>query len=350
MKQPTVTSFFLGANSESGFYSLYDHFCTAPSDTLHIIKSGPGTGKSTFMRRIGKAAEERGLDVEYILCSGDPDSLDGLYIPTLHTGWVDGTAPHVIEPRLFGASADYINLGHFCNTLLLGECRDLIETVTAQYKMHYNKAYTYLNAAGTVFRSHSHTLTFDAQQKLRRRAHAKITRELDKYNTNGKIVKRFLRAISCQENYILAQTVNTLCNRLCVLESHFGLEEIFFREILSEIENHGASCILCPSPLCPDLIDAVILPIEKLCFVSSNATPIFNGIIRTIHLDSYLPEIDRRECKKRETLYSSLIDAALAELKKAKHLHDELEAYYKPALDTQSLNEYTESVIHTLFP
>ena len=106
MKQPTVTTFFLGANSESGFYSLYDQFCAAPSDTLHIIKSGPGTGKSTFMRRIGRAAEERGFDVEYILCSGDPDSLDGVYIPVLHTGWVDGTAPHIIEPKLFGASAD----------------------------------------------------------------------------------------------------------------------------------------------------------------------------------------------------------------------------------------------------
>ena len=37
------------------------------------------------------------MDVEYVLGSGDPDSVDGVYIPAWHTGYVDGTAPHVIE-------------------------------------------------------------------------------------------------------------------------------------------------------------------------------------------------------------------------------------------------------------
>ena len=66
-------SYFLGANSRSGFYSLYDSFPPGENTFLHIIKGGPGNGKSRFMRRIGAAAESRGLDVEYVLCSGDPD-------------------------------------------------------------------------------------------------------------------------------------------------------------------------------------------------------------------------------------------------------------------------------------
>ena len=80
------TTFFLGANSAQGFYSLYSDFASRPGDMLHIIKAGPGTGKSTFMRKIGQAAEERGYEVEYIICSGDPDSLDGVYIPALGVG------------------------------------------------------------------------------------------------------------------------------------------------------------------------------------------------------------------------------------------------------------------------
>ena len=106
--------YFLGANSEDGFASLYGGFAAAGDDRLHIIKGGPGTGKSGFMKRIGAAAEKAGLDVEYVLCSGDPDSLDGVYIPELRQAWVDGTAPHVGEPRCFGADADYVNLGQFC--------------------------------------------------------------------------------------------------------------------------------------------------------------------------------------------------------------------------------------------
>ncbi|MCQ2420706.1 MAG: hypothetical protein MJ118_06190, partial [Clostridia bacterium] len=74
---------FLGANTAKGFYSLYDSFCSGPDDFLWVLKGGPGCGKSSFMRKIGKAAEDAGLDVEYVICSGDPDSLDGIYIPQL---------------------------------------------------------------------------------------------------------------------------------------------------------------------------------------------------------------------------------------------------------------------------
>ena len=132
MKPPKQTYFFLGANSDNGFYSLYDQFCSAPSDTLHIIKGGPGTGKSTLMKRIGKAAEDHGLDVEYILCSGDPNSLDGVYIPALCMGWADGTAPHVLEPRIFGTTALYENLGRFCHVEQLAEHHHMIDTLTEE--------------------------------------------------------------------------------------------------------------------------------------------------------------------------------------------------------------------------
>ncbi len=90
-----VTNFFLGANSGGGFQSLYDGF-TDPGGLrdLMVLKGGPGVGKSTFMKYIGRRAEEAGEDVEYIWCSGDPDSLDGVLLPRLGIAAVDGTAPH----------------------------------------------------------------------------------------------------------------------------------------------------------------------------------------------------------------------------------------------------------------
>ena len=49
--------FFLGANSEEGFFSLYDQLLGGRLDDLMILKGGPGCGKSTFMRRVGAAME-----------------------------------------------------------------------------------------------------------------------------------------------------------------------------------------------------------------------------------------------------------------------------------------------------
>ena len=67
--------FFLGANSEEGFFSLYDQLLGGRLDDLMILKGGPGCGKSTFMRRVGAAMERVGERIVYINCSGDPDSL-----------------------------------------------------------------------------------------------------------------------------------------------------------------------------------------------------------------------------------------------------------------------------------
>ena len=80
--------YFLGANSPTGFYSLYDQ------------------------RRVAALAQEAGEPVECILCSGDPDSLDAILLPGKKAALVDGTAPHGTAP--LGHLAKKVR---FCNGL-----------------------------------------------------------------------------------------------------------------------------------------------------------------------------------------------------------------------------------------
>ena len=87
--------FFLGANSGEGFQSLYPQILDLhETHDFLILKGGPGAGKSTFMKRIAQAAEQANSPVEYIYCSGDPDSLDAVLLPECHTAVADGTSPH----------------------------------------------------------------------------------------------------------------------------------------------------------------------------------------------------------------------------------------------------------------
>ena len=140
-----MVAYFLGANSAKGFHSCYDSFCKAEEGNfLWVIKGGPGCGKSTFMRKIGAAAEQKDLAVEYVYCSGDPDSLDGVYIPEKKLGYVDGTAPHIQEPLFPGAGGAYLDLGRFYDRdALRGALHDIIR-VNRAYKGLYAKAYSLL--------------------------------------------------------------------------------------------------------------------------------------------------------------------------------------------------------------
>ena len=142
-----IQRYFLGGNSCQGFLSLYDGFPPDPEAFLHIIKGGPGTGKSSFMRRIARRAAERGLDVQLVLCSGDPDSLDGVYLPALRAAWVDGTAPHTVDARHFGVDSDYVNLGRFCRTPLSEEDGSRVRRLTEEYRACYEQAYETLRRA-----------------------------------------------------------------------------------------------------------------------------------------------------------------------------------------------------------
>ena len=106
-----ITNFFVGANSGEGFRNLFPEILDL-EDTYDfmILKGGPGVGKNTFMREIGRTMEQAGTPVEYLWCSGDPDSLDGVVLPELRCAVADGTSPHVLEPRYPAAVDRYVDL------------------------------------------------------------------------------------------------------------------------------------------------------------------------------------------------------------------------------------------------
>ena len=94
-----VTNFFAGANSGNGFQNLFSQIVNLDNTyDFQILKGGPGVGKNTYMRELGRCMEESGTAVEYLWCSGDPDSLDGLVLPELHCAVADGTFPHAAAP------------------------------------------------------------------------------------------------------------------------------------------------------------------------------------------------------------------------------------------------------------
>lgn len=144
-----VTQYFLGGNTAAGFVSYYDGFCSGAEDFLWVIKGGPGCGKSSFMKTVGQAAQDAGLYVEYVLCSGDPASVDGVYFPALHMGYVDGTAPHTLEVATPGAAGLYLDLGQFYDYAALKKERRTIEALQSRYRALYRAAYEKLAAVSS---------------------------------------------------------------------------------------------------------------------------------------------------------------------------------------------------------
>lgn len=87
--------FYLGSNTPQGFVSRFDQLGDADEGwRCFVIKGGPGSGKSTMMKKAAAHLMAQGRDVEIIHCSSDVNSLDGVICPSLKISVADGTPPH----------------------------------------------------------------------------------------------------------------------------------------------------------------------------------------------------------------------------------------------------------------
>ena len=51
-----IRRMFPGGNTSEGFYSYFDNILGRDANRLYILKGGPGTGKSTIMRKFAEKA------------------------------------------------------------------------------------------------------------------------------------------------------------------------------------------------------------------------------------------------------------------------------------------------------
>lgn len=134
-----IKKYFASGNTARGFYSLYESNLQG-LDRLFILKGGPGTGKSSLIQKVGDDWNKNGYDVEFIHSSSNHESLDGVLIPALKVGIVDGTAPQIIEPKAPGAVEEYINLGTAWDARTLKNQKGSILRLTGQISEWYRQA------------------------------------------------------------------------------------------------------------------------------------------------------------------------------------------------------------------
>ena len=352
MQAEGKVSFFLGANAPGGFYSLYDQLIDLEqARRVYILKGGPGCGKSSLMGRVGRAAEEAGLAVEYIRCSGDPDSLDGVVIPALGTAVVDGTAPHVVEPRYPGLVERYVNLGECYDGAGLAGVAEDLKGCMKGYKSCYQRAYRCLTAAEQLEEDgRALLLTPALRARMEKRARGILSREVKKTGGGpGRSVQRFLGAVSWQGELDGFETVEALCQRVYELSDPWGLAHDMLTTLAAGALAAGHDVIVCPSPLCPERMEHLLVPGLSLAFVTTNpARSWLRRPYRRVRLDAMAdPELARR-CKARlkfaRKVSAALKEEAVDSLAQAKAMHDRLEALYNPHVDFQRVYQTADAL------
>lgn len=342
-----ISKYFLAANSSEGFVSYFKHnYDFADGWRAYIIKGGPGTGKSSFMKYVVVKAMDKGYSVKLCPCSSDPDSLDGVIIKEIKTIVLDGTSPHVVEPVYPGACEEIINLGQFWDGGELYRRADEIINVTNSNKKLHSTAAAYLSAAGElIYDNLKQSQRFTSIKKAEQFA-LKITARVIPKNKNHTPHEwvRFLSGITPKGIVSFTDTIEKFYKNIIVIEDKFGGTSGAIMDTVRKVAlSKGYEIITLKNPFLPSkLIDHILIPELSLAFVREYEYMRFDESHRRIHARRFNDVNLMRSVRGRLTfnrrIIRELLLGAIKTLSQAKQVHDQMEQFY---IDTMNFNELT---------
>ncbi len=345
-KQPT---YFLAANSADGFYSKFcDSYNAFDGWKAYIIKGGPGTGKSTFMRNVAQKALILGEKVEICPCSSDPKSIDAVIFPAIKKVILDGTAPHVVEPKYPAVCEQIINMGQFWDDNALRGTEKELLSLFGFCSTYHKKAAQYISAAGKLV-SYNFGIqlaatdidkVFDFANKL---AKNNIPNKRDKKTIEW---VRFLGGVTPDGIVFYGDTIDKVAEKKIIISDKYGAVSSIIMSVLRDAAlDKGYEIITLKNELLPkDMIDHIIIPELKLAFCREGRDNVFLSDQRRIHsrrfVDARELSSNRQKLSFNRRVASELLDSACECLKKAKEVHDQIEKYYIDIMDFEAMNLY----------
>lgn len=349
-----VKNVFPGGNTYKGFHSFYDYIISDEgANRIFCIKGGPGVGKSSFMKSIASRFIEMGCDVELHHCSSDNNSLDGVVIRQAKVAILDGTAPHVVDPKNPGAVDEVLNFGDYWKLEGLVSERDTIINLNKNIKSLFNSSYRYLKCANEI-QDDMDMLAFQATDKTRYRDMVLSIRadtvENAKATVNaGRDRHLFHSALTPDGRVDYIDTIITDGFKCYLIE---GINQKGASDILNMLAHDyllkGYDTEIYHQPLNPEKIETVVIDSQGMAFTSDvsikeGADKVFN--LNELIISGNLPEY---LIKKDTEMIKALFDEAFGRIKEAKEKHDEMEKCYIPSMNFAAVSELEMRVVNRI--
>lgn len=350
-------TYFLGANSNEGFVSVFNELYD-PQDgwKAYIIKGGPGTGKSSFMKKVVAQAEKRGLSAEEYRCSSDPASLDAIVIPEIKVFMADGTSPHILEPKYPGAVETTVDMSVCWDASELKKNAKSIITVTDCNKALHKQSLKFVTAAKeAMLNNEKIILAAYSSDKVHHFATRFVARNI-KETGEGKEKKRFLSALTPNGYVTFFDTATALCDEIySISDDDYATAGLLINELRRCASAVKADVIVSPNPINPNGLPLdIIFPNEKIGFFTSTSCRNFKAIAKkNINAKRFLNQETALSYKQRLGFNSKAIaeftDEAAKLIEKAKLVHDDMEKHYIKAMDFEKVNIITEKILAEIF-
>ncbi len=348
---------FPGGNTSLGFYSFSDQIIDHNFNRLFILKGGPGVGKSTLIKNVGKRLLEKGYDLEYHCCSSDKNSYDGLIVPASKIAIFDGTAPHIMDPKYPGAVDEIVNLGAYWSEKGLVAKKEDIFRLTKETKHLFARAYNYLAQAKLLnddlesYYQVCNSLDIKNANLISNQLIKEIL-NTDKEPSEPKVRNLFASAITPQGliNH-LPSLFDDLDKRYIITGPSGSGKATIVKKIYLAAVNFGHQVEAFHCSLLPTQLEHLILPELSIGVITSAGHHIYqpkpnDTVISTGKLIDYdLLKPYTNDIAEAARRFDGALKRGLEFLSKVKEYRDQLEAIYISNMDFEALKICRERLI-----
>jgi hypothetical protein len=261
----------------------------------------------------------------------------------------DGTAPHVIEPQYPGAVETVLDLSACWDDAVLRENRSEIVRLFTENASAHRRCVRFMQAAESLSRDVRRiALGCVDTDKIERYASRFASRRFGTpRGIVGREITRFLSAVTPDGIYIHRDTPAALCDEVLVVEDPYGSASAALLSCLRRYAlGAGLDAIVCPCPLHPDAgPQDLFIPQLRLGIVTENVFRRFEGTSK-VHASRFTDTAALRSHRSRITFSrrteKELLEEAVSACSDALAVHNELETYYKRAMDYDAVTRLAE--------
>ncbi|MBR1864658.1 MAG: ATPase [Ruminococcus sp.] len=337
--------YFLGAMTQFGFSTEFGKIIEDKENFTYILKGGPGTGKSSLMKKVAAAFEDR-EKVTRFCCSSDPESLDAVWLRESKTVIVDGTAPHVFDPCYPGCCQKLIDLGENWDEEELACHRDEIIELTDKNKSLLARAKRFStalsNVCGDTYCCASSCINTEKLNAFLGRFMKKIFARHG--SGTGRMDIRQLSALTEHGCMTQMETLEEYGEIYLLCDDYYSCAHLFVEKLAKEAIHRNYDVILCPAHafnntvyehlLIPETGIALVLssPLSGLGIEGANSI----NLVRFYDKDKLTPYKNRLKLNRLTS--ADLAAEVYKTIREAKAVHDGIESFYVKAMDFAKLD------------
>lgn len=351
-----IKHYFAGGNTSIGFYSLINE--VEPNlERIYILLGSTGTLKSEMIQRIGHAIHELGYDIEYIHSLHNVHDVEGLIVPALLLGIIDGNNSHTMLPSYPGIRDIYIDFVAAWQNDIHQQQKNELRAMSQQYIQLRQRMYDQFALAKKAHdrkeKIYISAMDFSIANRI---AEQLITRMFEGAITESGTGERhfFLGASSAKGaiNYIDNLT-SDLSKRYIIKGRSGSGKSTLMRKIAKKAQKLGLAVHFFHCSFDPHSIDMIIIPAISVAMLDGTAPHVVDPTRETDEvIDMFTLAIDptveihyAKELHEIDNTYRHHVRTAISILKEMKELYTTIEAKYRSWIDLNIHEQITQQWI-----